>query len=66
MKQYIAFDSHKKYTQINVQDEEGNNLQDTRIPHTRGIFKAFLRDFPPGTPVAVETIGNWYWIVDEI
>jgi len=20
----------------------------------------------PGSPVAVETIGNWYWIVDEI
>ncbi len=22
--------------------------------------------FPPGTPVALETVGNWYWIVDEI
>ncbi len=21
---------------------------------------------PPGTPVALETVGNWYWIVDEI
>jgi transposase len=26
----------------------------------------FLSAWKPGTPVAVETIGNWYWIVDEI
>lgn len=29
-------------------------------------IKEFLSDFPEGTPVAVETVGNYYWIVDEI
>jgi transposase len=29
-------------------------------------MKEFLAGYNPGTPVAVETIGNWYWIVDEI
>jgi hypothetical protein len=24
-----------------------------------------LEDCEPGTDVAVETIGNWYWIADE-
>ena len=28
--------------------------------------QAFLGQFPEGTPVALETVGNWYWIVDEI
>jgi transposase len=25
-----------------------------------------LSQYPVGTPVALETVGNWYWIVDEI
>ena len=25
-----------------------------------------MRNFDPGSPVAIETVGNWYWIVDEI
>ena len=37
----------------------------TDQPHT-GALRGFLEAFEPGTPVAVETIGNWYWITDEI
>ena len=32
----------------------------------RGRFLWFPAGFPEGTPVALESIGNWYWIVDEI
>jgi hypothetical protein len=31
-----------------------------------GAIRDFLEDYPPGTPVALESVGNWYWIVDEI
>ena len=34
--------------------------------HERGAIRKFLLTCDPGSPVAVETIGNWYWIVDEI
>jgi len=36
------------------------------VNHEPGAIRAFLSRFPPGTPVALETVGNWYWIVDEI
>ncbi len=62
----IAFDSHKRYTHCCVEDEEGMILEEYRIEHRRGEIAKALSQYEPGSPVAVETIGNWYWIVDEI
>ena len=62
----IAFDSHKRYTFARVENDHGENPQEFRIDHRRGNIAAFLSTQPPGSPVAIETIGNWYWIVDEI
>ena len=64
--QCIAFDSHKHYTWALVQDETGKVLREQRVNHTRGGLRDFLEECEPGSPVAVETIGNWYWITDEI
>ena len=36
------------------------------MAHRRGTIKNFAKQWSPGTPVAVETVGNWYWVVDEI
>jgi len=62
----IAMDSHKHYSLVNVQTTGGQLLTERRIEHQRGQIRAFLSHYAPGTPVAVETIGSWYWIVDEI
>jgi transposase len=62
----IAFDSHKNYTFCSVEDEKGNLITEHKIQHDRGSIKTYLSQFTPKSPVAVETIGNWYWIVDEI
>lgn len=62
----IAFDSHKHYTFCSVEDTLGNLLAEHRIEHERGSIRDYLSQFTPGSSVAVETIGNWYWIVDEI
>lgn len=65
--QYIAFDSHKHYTIASVEDRnEPKILHEQRIPHQRGAITQFLARYDAGSPVAVETIGNWYWIIDEI
>lgn len=64
--QCIAFDSHKHYTWALAQDETGKVLAEKRIDHARGALRGFLEEFEAGSPVAVETIGNWYWITDEI
>jgi len=62
----IAFDSHRRYTLCSVADGTGRILQEARIDHASGALSGFLRRWTRGSPVAVETIGNWYWIVDEI
>jgi transposase len=62
----IAFDSHKRYTLCSVEDMNGNLIVEQRIPHRSGAIEAYLHGFSPGSKVAVETIGNWYWIIDEI
>jgi transposase len=62
----IAFDSHKRYTAACVQDMKGQIIKEARIDHDRGNIARFLEQWDKGSPVAVETIGNWYWIVEEI
>lgn len=37
-----------------------------RIEHSPGAIREFASQFDPGTPIAVEALGSWYWIVDEI
>ncbi len=64
--QYIAFDAHKHYTLASVAQPDGRLVCEQRIPHERGALQQFLERCERGSPVAVETIGNWYWIVDEI
>jgi len=64
--QCIAFDSHKHYTWALVEDETGKVLREERVDHERGALREFLGECEKGSPVAVETIGNWYWIADEI
>lgn len=64
--QYIAFDAHKHYTLASVARWDGQVVREERIEHDRGALRHFLDGCERGSPVAVETIGNWYWIVDEI
>lgn len=63
---YIALDAHKRYTLASVEPVQGGRSRETRIPHEPGVLRGFLSRMDPGSPVAVETVGNWYWIVDEI
>lgn len=64
--QYTAFDAHKHYTWARVEQADGTVVREQKIVHERGAFREFLRDSEPGSPVAVETVGNWYWIIDEV
>jgi len=68
MKEYIAFDSHKHYTLAETEEVETGKTLQQRINHQPGAIRRFLQRHGavPGTAVAVEATGNWYWIVDEI
>ena len=58
--QYIPFDSHKRYTFASVEDHAKGTIFDKRIEHDRGALTRFLSSCESGSPVAVETFGNWY------
>lgn len=62
----IAFDSHKRYTLASIETTNGRLVREKRISHRRGSIVEFLSECKKGSPVAIETIGNWYWIIDEI
>lgn len=62
----VGCDAHKRYSLFAVLDHRGKPIERTRVNHEPGAIRAFLSRFPEGTPVALETVGNWYWIVDEI
>jgi hypothetical protein len=64
--QCSAFDSHKRYTWALVEGARGRSVREGRIAHSKGALIEFLAGCERGSPVAVKTIGNWYWIADEI
>src|SRR5208282_4380220 len=66
MKEYIAFDSHKRYTLAEREEVDSGRAVQHRIEHRRGAIREYLKEGEPGTAVAVEATGNWYWIVNEI
>ena len=66
MSEYIAFDSHKRYTWVDREDHSTRKNSCHRLEHAPGAVREYLNGCEPGTPVAVEATGNWYWIIDEI
>jgi len=66
MKEYISFDSHKRYTLAEREEVATGRVRQSRLEHGRGVIRRFLGRCQGGTAVAVEATGNWYWIVQEI
>jgi transposase len=64
--EYIAMDVHKKYTWARVENERGDKLYECKLSHSHGTIENFVKRWTAGSGVAVETVGNWYWVVDEI
>lgn len=62
----IGCDAHKHFSQFAVRDASGQLCRQKRVEHEVGAIREFLSEYPAGTPVAIESVGNWYWIVDEI
>lgn len=62
----IGCDAHKRYSQFTVLDGRGRVRERKRVEHVPGAIREYLGKYPLGTLVAVECVGNWYWIVDEI
>jgi transposase len=66
MKEYIAFDSHKRYTLMEREEVATGQAVQERIAHAPGAIRRALMGCQAATTVAVEAMGSWYWIVGEI
>lgn len=56
----VGCDAHRRYSQFAILDEAGQLHHQARVDHERGAIQAFLEILPQGTPVALESVGNWY------
>ncbi len=54
----IGCDVHKRYSQVEVQDDRGHVVHQGKVLHEPGAIRGFFARFPEGTPVALESVGN--------
>ena len=66
MKEYIGCDSHAHYSVFVSVDEKGRVSAPVRVEHKGRDLRDYLSRLEPGTPVAVEASGGWYWFMDEL
>lgn len=66
MRYSIGCDGHKRYSIFVKMDEQGRASRPERVDHDREIFRHYLETLAPASSIALETIGHWYWMIDEI
>jgi transposase len=66
MKYYIGCDAHKKYSIFAGVGEGGEIVPAQRVEHDRESYRSFLNGLPAASQIAVESVGNWYWLIDEM
>jgi transposase len=66
MEYYIGCDAHKKYSVFTGISEAGEIMPAQRVEHGRESYRSFLKGLPPASKIAVESVGNWYWLIDEM
>ena len=66
MGQFIGCDQHKLYSVFVAINEVGQVSPAVRVDHTPGAMQQFLAKLPPGSEIAIETSGHYYWLVDAV
>ncbi len=66
MKYYIGDDAHKKYSVFSIVDEKGIMRSCERVTHDKETYRKYLNTLPEKSPIAIESVGNWYWMVEAM
>ncbi|HSB14388.1 MAG TPA: IS110 family transposase [Bryobacteraceae bacterium] len=66
MEHFIGCDAHKRYSVFSCIDERGRYGSDVRVRHQAAEFRAFLESLPPGSEIAIEAGGDYYWMADAM
>ena len=64
--QFIGCDAHKNYSVFRSITEEGRLGPAVQVKHDREQFRSYLAQLPPGSSIAVESSGHWYWLIEEM
>jgi len=64
VEQFIGCDAHKKFSVFVAVDEKGQASKPVRVEHERESYRAFLRQLPAGSQIALGVCGFWYRMVD--
>ena len=66
MKHYIGCDAHKKYSIFVTLNESGKASTAERVGHDKEQYRKYISCLPTGSPIAIESVGNWYWMVEAM
>jgi transposase len=66
MKYYIGCDAHKKYSVFRAVNEQGQVGLPERVGHDKQLYRKYLATLPAGSPIALESVGNWYWMIEAM
>ncbi len=66
MIKYFGCDAHKRYSIFTSVDDKGASGPYVRVENERSLFREYLKKIPSRSQIVVETVGNWYWMVDEM
>ncbi|MGA9671262.1 MAG: IS110 family transposase [Terracidiphilus sp.] len=66
MQPVIGCDAHKHFSVFVSVDQHGKASRPVRVDHDRELYCEYLRTLPPGSEIALEATGHWYWIVDAM
>jgi len=66
MKYYIGDDAHKKYSVFRMVNEKGQVSSPERVEHDKTLYRKYLFTLPSGSPIAIESVGNWYWMIEAM
>jgi transposase len=64
MENFAGADLHKRVTQLAVL-REGRTPSQFRFANDPRTVEEVLRKLPPGTKIALEATGSWWWFVDK-
>jgi transposase len=66
MKHYIGCDAHKKYSIFVTLNENGKASSTERVQHDKELYRKYMNTLPPGSPIGIESVGNWYWMIEAM
>ena len=64
VKYFLGIDLHKHFIQVCVINQEGEKVEEMRLPTIKELIKEKLSKYSGVSKSVVEATFNWYWLID--